>query len=1081
MAESRLRGLLRRLNQDRRLLLEYHQQLMDFVHLGWMQEVKPGGSSGVDNYLPHLPVIRPEKTSSKLRIVFDASAKGPGGLCLNDCVEVGDNLYPDMLALVLRFGWNAIAWIGDVTKAFLQLELQHEDRSACKVLWIKDVEQPLESDLVTLQWNRVTFGISCSPFLLAATIQKHLLKFESEFPVVTKKIRKDTFVDDWTGGAASVEEAYELIQQATTIFADAGMAIGKWETNNQQLKSLICPVSNDSSETSGALSGTLLGCSKMLGLRWDTAGDFYYFDPKPLFLRVEPFKDQVTKRGILQVSSKLFDPVGFIAPVIVKVKVLFQELWKVKGLGWDSIVPGSVRASWNSFIEDLQHLSLIKVPRYYFQPGQIVNQQLHVFGDACLTAYGAVAYMRITYADGLVVSRIIASKSRVAPVKGLTISRLELLAALTAARLGSYLQKALDIEAWPVHMWTDSRVAWYWITGRTERLLPWVRNRVVEICSLFPTSCWQHCPGVQNPADIVSRGSTALALATNSLWWNGPPWMVRETGEWPPKNEAEPSPEERSQIQQEVKRVLFAVERVTTSTPALNWDSFSSWSKLVRVVAWILRFLSHSRHGKPDPTATDAVEIINLSTNDVEIKPIDGAEMYLAEMSVLRAAQKEAYPEEFRMLAAGGDRVHNGSSLKDLRPVYDKKARLIRVTGRVGNSFDLLGTSPPILVPKTHQVAVLLIEKIHRQLNHVGYKTVHAELLRSYWVVGGRAKVKQVISSCFICKCRHSRPFSERTAPLPSDRVRESLPFEVSGVDYAGPLFVRGKGKFSVAKRKVWFIIFTCATTRAVYLDLVSDMTAETFLLALRRFFSFTNRAVRVMYSDNALTFHRTARYLKSVKMNRVVSRYLGEHQVVWKFNAAQAPWWGGFWERLVRSVKDLIIKTLGRSAVNRDQLMTLLKEIESTINNRPLSYVDVDELIPLTPALLISGFRHSPRPAIVSEDLFEESSECNLLRKEKTRLTLLLRWRKRWMSEYLHNLNNFKVRDRFGPKIKIGDMVLIQDENLKRALWRHGIIEKLHQGADGFCRSADIRTSTGTVSRPVQRLYPTELQYAAL
>ena len=134
-----------------------------------------------------------------------------------------------------------------------------------------------------------------------------------------------------------------------------------------------------------------------------------------------------------------------------------------------------------------------------------------------------------------------------------------------------------------------------------------------------------------------------------------------------------------------------------------------------------------------------------------------------------------------------------------------------------------------------------------------------------------------------------------------------------------------------------------------MYLDLVSDMTAETFLLALRRFFSFTNRAVRVMYSDNALTFHRTARYLKSLKMNRVVSRYLGEHQVVWKFNAAQAPWWGGFWERLVRSVKDLIIKTLGRSAVNRDQLMTLLKEIESTINNHPLSYVDVDELIPLT------------------------------------------------------------------------------------------------------------------------------------
>ena len=252
----------------------------------------------------------------------------------------------------------------------------------------------------------------------------------------------------------------------------------------------------------------------MLGLRWNTKEDCYYFDPRGILEAVEKGGKRLTKRAMLRFTARLFDPVGYLAPIIINVKALFQELWKMK-LGWDEAVPEEALSTWYQFIDDLRELHNFKINRYLFAGAcySTSDYQLHIFGDASKKAYGAVAYLRAVFEDGSCLVRLICSKSRVALLKELSIPRLELLGALLASRLGDYLRAQLDLVRWNYFLWSDSTVALAWIVKEDRgRLAPWVKNRVDEITTLFNAQCWRHCPGTQNPADLVSRGATAKEL-----------------------------------------------------------------------------------------------------------------------------------------------------------------------------------------------------------------------------------------------------------------------------------------------------------------------------------------------------------------------------------------------------------------------------------------------------------------------------------------------------------------------------------------------------------------------------------------
>jgi len=314
--------------------------------------------------------------------------------------------------------------------------------------------------------------------------------------------------------------------------------------------------------------------------------------------------------------------------------------------------------------------------------------------------------------------------------------------------------------------------------------------------------------------------------------------------------------------------------------------------------------------------------------------------------------------------------------------------------------------------------------------------------------------------------------------PLPKVRVGEGRPFAVTGVDFTGALYV----KEASGEQKVYICLFTCASTRAIHLEIVNDLSTESFMLAFRRFAGRRSLPC-VMLSDNASTYLAAAEELKILFESVDIKEALGRQGVDWQFIPKRAPWYGGFWERLVGLTKQAIRKTLGRTFISHEQLQTIVVEIEGMMNDRPLTYVhsDLQDPQPLTPAHLLYGRRIqlAPHPLNDPDELIDPNFVDGAdFRKRVDKLTLLIEhFTTRWKREYLTSLREFsKVSRQSKHMIKTGEIVIVHDDNKPRLQWKLAMVEDLIKGMDGQVRAAHIRTSNYSTTRPVSKLYPLEV-----
>ena len=569
-------------------------------------------------------------------------------------------------------------------------------------------------------------------------------------------------------------------------------------------------------------------------------------------------------------------------------------------------------------------------------------------------------------------------------------------------------------------------------------------------------------------------------------------------------------------------------------------ERFSKLNRLVRVTAWVMRaarafrkLLEKPKDGRDSATKSKlpGMEITVRSSSDcfrelakeyrdvvgpaVAPKPLEGTtatkeytkvhidvlstdEIIAAEKFCLRQVQLTAFSEEYEALSKG-ENIYSKSSIRSLNPVWDQKDRLIKVTGRIELSFDDRMVSPPILLPAYHPITKLIILAIHERLLHAGIRTTLAEVREEFWIIRDRQQVKKHLSHCVTCRKQTSRHFDESPAMLPLDRIREAEPFEIVGVDYAGPLYVwedflqgpekkkpkkgepsKGKKKKKLHMRKVYMLLFTCAVTRAVHIELVPDQTAHTFVLALRNLFA-DRRPSSVIYSDNAKTFYKVNKYLRRLRRNPEVFDFLAQNKVKWKFSANLAPWWGGFWERMVRTTKLHIRKVLGRSYLNFFQLQTLLKEVCNVVNSRPLcASSEADgEPTPLTPNHLIYGHQNTSLPRDPEPIIEEDSSNLSsLLKRELKQRKLLKAFWSVWLKDYISDLSKFAAPGVTRRTPKVGELVLIHEANQKRLMWSVGVVNELIVGKDGRARAAWLKVAgTERINRPIQRLFPVEVQ----
>ena len=1063
LCQKRLQSLLKKLRPQPELLQEYDKVIQEQVGKG-IVEIVPEEEHCRDDrvhYLPHHAVIRRDKSTTKLRVVYDASAKTHNNPSLNDCLYTGPTFDQSIMDILIRFRLHPIAMIADIEKAFLMVSVAPEDRNALRFLWTSTSQQD-PAKLLHLRFTRVTFGVNCSPFLLNATIDHHIRSYQESDPCFVKTFLRSIYVDDVSFGAQSEDEAYQLFTKAKFRLAEAGFNLRKFASNSTSLQQQV-DAHEDKDNTPAttkpeedlSFAQTTLGVKgekgerggehRVLGVRWNSGEDKLVFDLESL---KEQLRQEVpTKREVIGVAAKIFDPLGVMSPVTVSWKMLFQATCKA-GLGWDQALGGECLREWKRLKTAMEEETTTSVPRCY----QIDNSKkirLIGFCDASEKAYAAVVYLRIGEEEADI--HFVAAKTRVAPTKPTTIPRLELLSALLLTKLCQSVETALK-DSLPMEKtlcYTDSRVALYWIVGQDREWKQFVENRVNAIRQLVPSNQWRHCPGASNPADIPSRGMNPKDLKNSTIWLQGPEWL---------RHSLEPEVEKREDIPEEClaeRKKSHTLVALQENSPGLSQlidpEEFSTLRRLLNTTAAVLKFTHLTRRRRK---------------GQVEL---------LQEARALwtREAQEE-------LLREGNFRVWQKQL--NLQP---NEEGLWRCVGRLKNSSLDANARAPIIVSRRHHFTKLLVRDAHRRVTHNGVKETLTELRTRYWILKGRQTVKKEIHRCPVCRRHEGGAYGGIPAPpLPVFRVQPHRPFSSVGVDFAGPLYLKGETEV-----KAWLCLYTCCTTRAVHLDLVPDLSTNTFVRSFRRFCARRGTPSLVV-TDNAKTFKKADQALQSLMEKAEMENHLADRGIQWKFNVEKAPWQGGFFERMVKSAKRCLKKSIGKQALTYEELLTLVIEVEAVLNSRPLSYVAEDDTEePLTPSHLMTGHRvlSLPDPTACGEKEdpdFQLTSE-NLPGRMKHLTAIKEKFWRRWKQEYLQELREQHRSQSTPPGVKReiqeGEPVIIYDEAQPRGLWRLGRILELIHSNDGETRAARIKviSKTGrptTLKRPIQHLYPLEI-----
>ena len=483
IAEGRLRNLRKRLDNSEVLKEMYYSQMAEFIARGQVEEA-PMEESATVFYLPHQAVKKEKRGKTKWRIVFDASSHEDNAPSLNDILEMGPNLLPEIFAILLRFRLHYLAVVGDITQAFLQLVLDEEDRDLTRFLWYRTTlggegRYRTTDEVVAYRFTRLPFGLTCSPFLLSATLREDAKRHKAAFPTAAPLIDRNTFMDDFAAGAENENVAINLYYELNAMMKLISLPLAKWATNSEGLKT-IWKAEGQNVDVQ----------TQVLGVSWDTEADCLYIDADEMFSKLR--EGPTTKRKLLQITASFYDPLGLFSPVSLVGKVLFQDTW-CRGISWNELLPTDIGTRWRSWISGLSHLSNVHVPRW-LATSLTQSSQTHVFCDASERAYGAALYLRSINDDHTIV-RLVCSKNRLAPVKRVTLPRLELLAALVGTRLLKYFCEATGYDVTQATLWTDSTVALGWIRSDPNRWKTFVCNRVTEIQSRTAPMQWRHCPG----------------------------------------------------------------------------------------------------------------------------------------------------------------------------------------------------------------------------------------------------------------------------------------------------------------------------------------------------------------------------------------------------------------------------------------------------------------------------------------------------------------------------------------------------------------------------------------------------------
>ena len=981
-------------------------------------------------YLPIHAVTKQSSTTTKVRAVFDALAKTSTGVSLNDTLLVGPTVHSSLVDVLLRFRWHRVALVADVSRMYRAIALTPQDRDLHRFVWRNAPNLPLQDFRMT----RITFGVSASSFIANMCVKQNAQDHANAFPLAAKAVEESFYVDDGLTGADSKDGAIQL------QLGSGGFLLRKWNSSEHDVLEQIPPELRD--QQSVLTISEPDSYTKTLGIEWSVKLDHFRLTVADL-----PPHDNWTKRALASDIAKTYDVLGWFAPVIVKAKIILQHLWE-EGLDWDDPVSSSLEQKWLEWRRELGMLANQHIPRcYYSKSATVAYKQLHGFSDASEAAYAGVVYFRLVYTCGSVHTSLVMAKTKVAPIKKMSIPRLELCGALLLAQLLRHCQIVFGLPIEDVFAWTDSTVVLNWVIGNPRRFKTFVGNRVSLISDLIAPNRWNHVEGTNNPADCASRGLLPSEILSHKLWWGGPQWLQQSMHHWPKLSTLIPnSPsEEASEISSHV-----AIIQPQTIFPV---DRYSSFTRLLRVTAWIFRFLSNSKG--------------SLHASG----PISTRELEQSTTYWISISQAAHFNVESKMLKSNAH-LSKSSPLRSLCPFLDNN-KLLRVGGRQHNSQLPYGQRHPLILHAKHTVTKLIIRTEHLRLLHAGPLLTASSLGRRFHIIGGRKAIRSVTRNCVVCRRRSLRPRPPLMGQLPVERISPDLVFNRVGVDYAGPFYVKYGYVRKPTLVKSYVCVFVSLSIKAVHLELVSDLSTEAFIACLRRFIARRGKP-SLIWSDHGSNFVGACREIKELlQKSDHVSDFCAMQGIKWEFIPERAPHFGGLWEATVKSFKRHFSRVVGEVKLTFEEATTVLAQIEACLNSRPLTPLPSAEdkgIEVLTPGHFLIG-----RPIEALPDPSETSQSFTLLKRWHLCQALVRHFWRRWTTEYLTTLQRLSKWQKHSQlNISVGDVVVVREDETIPGRWPIARVTKTYPGKDGIVRVITIETGEGkTYTRPVVKVAP--------
>ncbi|KAG5683928.1 hypothetical protein PVAND_013185 [Polypedilum vanderplanki] len=1099
------------------------------------------------NYVPMSLVVNHNKRPIKTRNVYDASAKYKG-TSLNDKLLPGPNLLIDLLKPIMSMRENSIAFTGDIKSMFNRIVIDPDDQNSQRILWRENQDQPMQIFIK----KTMLFGPTSSPFVSQFAKNWLASQFKQKFPTTAHSITTEVYMDDWFTSVPTLAEAIQRAHEGIAVFASARMQLVGFQSNSAAFLATL-PESRIKKELIPFTSEQHVEyISKVLGISWNTVNDTIVFELNESLLK-DKYKltgIKPTKREQCSLIARIFDVLGLIAHCVVRARILLQHSFK-KNIDWDQEIADEDAILWSEWLTDLKKASSVQIPRRRTTLDSLASAdsiELHTFTDAGQEAIAAIAYFVVIHKNRRESSFVLA-KAKVAPLKlknkqeVTEMPRLELLGALVGARLAAHVVKLHPHLKLKQFFWCDSEVVLRWIWNTNMKLPRFAISPIGEILETTEISQWRYVESRYNVADLATKFQQHEFGNPHSVWFTGPEFIKLEPDHWPTQSFTKTEKEKAIICAHQLVELdkanrfnenpmelipkqlppydcaLMALRNKETgeilSSAIMNQliirkpSIYFTWSKLVRATARAILVRDHFlipllKSGKWRNRTTRRKIFADANFKD-SLSPqlINKAELFL-----VRYMQRQKWQTEIDAISKG-HRINNRELLQ--ANVFIDQDGILRIRSRVSLPLEEYPQKYAPIIPRLdgeHSLSDILLFHYHNKYRHVCVEAQMAEFRSKYWMNALRERLKLLAGRCNLCRLERSKHKTPIMADLPIYRVDRKLnPFEVAGLDCCGPFKVTICKKESdktrkcrnmkhvpeclqQKDRKVWILLFTCAVTRFIHLELLESMDTQTILAAISSAYAAHGPIIRLV-SDNGTNFigannvlcreyekQRDEIYRARKTINDHFIAQLKEFR--WEFIPVKASWMGGFYERLIGELKRGMKAEISAKGIDLRAFKIAMYETAHRLNCRPLTHLPVsheeDEL--LTPHHLAKN--RSGWPMLPSAHNLKES---NIAIDERSYYVegqkLADKITRSFYAKYLPELTLRQKWNRKEPPLKVGDLVLVIDPNQSRSQWSRGIVHALRPSGDGIPRSAEIRFADGVKTRAVQHLVKIEIAKA--